>query len=175
MSVNKSIQNPLYLVGMPGSGKTIVGRLLAERLGVPFTDVDEAIMESSGKSITAVFKEEGEMAFRAMELAWAEQEHQAGVYATGGGLPCFHDNMSKLLKKGDVIYLKTSIDDLQRRLSGDTKRPLVSGLSQDELRAKITTIHGERNSCYSKASLIVNTDEHSPAQLVEKIIEELDL
>src|SRR4051812_42947171 len=117
----------LVLVGLPGSGKSTVGRGLARRVGLPFIDSDHAIEQRLGCSIRDYFAREGEAAFRDIEQQ-VLGEIAAGapcVLATGGGSVLRKANRDTLRGAGHVVYLRASPDDLWRRLRNDSKRPLL--------------------------------------------------
>ena len=117
----------LSLVGLPGSGKSTVGRQLARRLQLPFADSDQAIEQRLGCPIREFFEREGEARFRDIEqevIAHLCAEHQ-GVLATGGGAVLRPENRAQLRAAGTVVYLKSQPEDLMRRLRHDSKRPLL--------------------------------------------------
>src|SRR6188768_135637 len=97
----------IFLIGLPGSGKTTLGKQLAERLGYAFVDTDEEIVKREGRSIPDIFTQDGEDKFRLMEKEVLEElvGKTNTVVSTGGGLPCFHQNMFMIRNKGMAIYL----------------------------------------------------------------------
>jgi len=100
---------PVFLIGFMGSGKTTWGKKLSNALQVPFIDMDHVIVEKIGMSIPEYFQQHGEEAFRKVEqTVMKEQEGRAGIISTGGGTPCYFDNMDWLLANGTVLYLKHS-------------------------------------------------------------------
>jgi shikimate kinase len=115
------------VVGPPGSGKTVTGRALADLLGVPFHDTDEAIVRAVGRSIADLFVEDGEAAFRALERAEVErallEEH--GVVALGGGAPV-QPGAAELLAGHTVVFLDVGIADASKRIGFDQSRPLLA-------------------------------------------------
>ena len=147
----------IFLTGFMGCGKTHSARHLAEAMGIPFIDLDDYIEEKQGKTIAAIFAEEGEEAFRNIEanaLRTAGQAEQF-IMATGGGSPCFHQNMDWMNQRGKTIYLKAPAWLLQGRLVHQTsKRPLLAQRSPEELLQFIETKLLERESYYAKAQLI---------------------
>ena len=115
------------VVGPPGSGKTVTGRVLAELLGVPFHDTDEAIVRQAGRSIADIFVEDGEAAFRALERvevvrALAEER---GVVALGGGAPV-QPGAAEVLEGHTVVFLDVGIADASKRIGFDQSRPLLA-------------------------------------------------
>ena len=138
----------LVLVGYMGSGKTTTGKILAERLGIPFIDLDHYISEKLGMSITDLFKNKGAVFFRKVEreaLLHLGHSDDSFVLSTGGGTPCFGDNLEnmKVFPNTIVVYLKLSIPELVTRLEGEMdQRPLLAGLDKapftvEEISAKI--------------------------------------
>ena len=126
--------NHLYLIGLPGSGKTTLGRRLATLYDRPFLDLDAVIVAAAGQDIPAIFAAEGEAGFRQREAAALREVASRPaplVVATGGGTPCFHDNMRVLLATGFALWLDVSLATLARRLAGGMQagtRPLVAAV-----------------------------------------------
>ena len=123
--------NHLYLIGLPGSGKTTLGRQLAAHYGRAFLDLDAAIVAEAGRSIPEIFAQEGEAGFRAREAAAlravAAQPGPPLVVATGGGAPCFLDNVAVLRGSGFLLWLDVPLPELVRRLGRSrTSRPLLA-------------------------------------------------
>ncbi len=123
----------LYLIGLPGAGKTTLGQQLAAHYGRPFVDLDAAIVAAAGQDIPAIFAAEGEAGFRAREAAaLAEVAGRAAplVVATGGGTPCFGDNLARMRTSGFVLWLDGPLPELARRLAAAGQaaaRPLLAG------------------------------------------------
>ena len=121
----------LYLIGLPGSGKTTLGQQLAAHYGLAFLDLDAAIVAAAGQSIPAIFAAEGEAGFRVREAAAlravAARPGPPLVVATGGGTPCFHENMAVLRASGFVLWLEVPLPTLVRRLGRHrASRPLLA-------------------------------------------------
>ena len=174
MEINENTN--LYLVGYPGTGKTTVGRLLAKKLHLSFTDVDEFIENRYHKTITRIFEEKGESGFREIERR-ALQEiscFENIVVSTGGGLPCFFDNMDLMNRTGMTIYLKASVDDLIKRLSGDMqKRPLLKGKNAEELRDFIEENLRKREPFYSQSRFVIDILQCFTKKELENRVDEL--
>ncbi|HEY1250496.1 MAG TPA: thiamine phosphate synthase [Thermoanaerobaculia bacterium] len=151
----------LFLVGFMGSGKTAVGRRIAERLGVAFVDLDEEIERASGKTVRALFEESGEAAFRARESAYLEGTAglPRAVVATGGGCFAFEGNRAAIARLGVSIALQAPLATVQTRLSGKTDRPLFRSPEQ------LAQLYTERAPFYRMASVQVNL---SGAETVEE-------
>lgn len=163
------MDRPLFLVGMMGAGKTTVGRLLAKQLAVPFRDTDLDIAQAKGMPVAAIFAKEGEAVFRALEADWVMNLLPVPVViATGGGLPIYGNNMSKLLTLGTVIYLEVNAISAQKRLANKSaERPLWRN------KASWQQLLEARELIYSAAHYTVNTigkTELAVAHEIEKII-----
>ena len=158
----------LYLIGNMGSGKTTVGKRVAERLGLPFYDLDQRIEQATGLTIAELFTQQGEARFRDLEsCALAEIAYlPQGVVATGGGVVLRADNRALMRSRGWVIYLRASPDTLWRRLKHATDRPLLRTESPYEtLRAIVQA----RESLYQEADWVIETDALSPEEVAEAI------
>lgn len=154
---------PLFLVGYMASGKTTFGKALAEKLNVPFIDLDDYIEESTGQTISEIFSNRGEKGFRELEkemLLKASQISESAVIATGGGTPCHFDNMEFINSHGISVFLETSIPVLiNRLLEENAKRPLVAGKTDEEIRDLVLSQMCERLSFYLEAKLKWSGDE----------------
>lgn len=164
----------IILVGLPGSGKTTIGRQLARRLGLPFVDSDQVIEARLGCSIREYFEREGEDAFRDLEqtvLDELSQQHQ-GVLSTGGGSVLRPVNRQRLHERGHVVYLRSAPEDVYRRLRHDKSRPLLQ--VQDPL-ARLRALHEARDPLYREAAhLVLETGRPSVAALVGKLLAQLE-
>lgn len=152
----------IFLVGFMGCGKSTFGRKLSKSLGYAFIDMDTFIEERAGRTIPQIFSEDGEKQFRQLETeaveALSNQVHC--IIATGGGAPCFNDNMTRMNALGRTVYLELSPEILAQRLVLDpTERPVLEGKKGDELIAHITTKLSERNAYYKKATFTVDADK----------------
>jgi shikimate kinase len=165
----------ISLVGLPGSGKSTVGRQLARRLGLPFTDSDHAIEQRIGCSIGEFFEREGEPRFRDMEESVIRELAQAGsgVLATGGGAVLRAANREQLHRAGHVVYLRTTPEEVFRRLRHDRNRPL---LQVDDPLQRLYKLFEERDPLYREtAQFIVETGRPSVATLVNMVMMQLEL
>ena len=151
----------IFLIGFMAAGKSTVGRALADRLGFDLVDTDIVIEERMGKPLAEVVATRGEEFFRSSESALLDEIIASDssvniVVACGGGMPCFGDNMAKMLTHGTVIYLQSSEEALFDRLLGDKQhRFLICNKNADELSEYIRTTLALRSSYYCKADLIV--------------------
>lgn len=165
----------VILVGMPGSGKSTVGRSLARRLQLPFSDSDAVIEEHLGTSIRSYFESHGEAAFRDLEQEAIDALTQgpAGVLATGGGAVLRAVNRQHMRQRGTVIYLRCSPEQLVRRVRHDTRRPLLQGA--DPL-ARLRALYAERDPLYREcAHYVLDTHGTSQSMLVGRIVMQLEL
>lgn len=164
----------LILVGLPGSGKSTVGRNLARRLDIPFSDSDHVIEQQIGCSIREFFAREGEDAFRDIEQqVIANLASEPGVLATGGGAVLREANRKVLREAGQVIYLRSNPEDLFRRLRHDANRPL---LQVDDPLARLRELHALRDPLYREtAHFVIETGRPSVPTLVNMIMMQLEL
>ncbi|MBR6882219.1 MAG: shikimate kinase [Bacteroidales bacterium] len=159
----------ITLCGFMGSGKTTVGKVLADFLGCPFLDLDDLVVKKAGKSIPEIFAEDGEPAFRVMEAQVLRKTvekyaESTAVLALGGGAVMTPASASLLHGKTDCIYLRATLETLSARLEGETAgRPLAD----DSLAARLA----EREPVYEEtAHVTVDTDGLSPEEVADEII-----
>jgi shikimate kinase len=151
----------IFLIGMPGSGKTTLGKKIADELHLPFVDLDDEIVKKDGRSITEIFSASGEEYFRQTESAtlmeWASSSRDF-VMATGGGAPCFHMGIEVINKTGVSVFLDVPIPTLLDRLKSKTDRPLLSD-DLTEKEQKLRSLRDTRLSCYNEAKIkLTNPD-----------------
>jgi shikimate kinase len=161
----------IVLVGFMGAGKTTVGRLLAERLGLPFTDSDEAIERHAGRSVPQIFAEDGEPAFRALEHQVIAEllDGPALVLALGGGA-AEHPGTRDRLARAQVVYLQVGYEQAMRRVGGDAdpgSRPLLA-------RPDLAATYQRRLPRYAEiATLTVSTDGRRPERISQDVLARL--
>ena len=170
----------IILVGYMGSGKTTVGKALSKETGMMFYDLDWYIESRMRKTVSEIFAERGEEAFRKIEYNMLHEvaEFEDVIISCGGGTPCFFDNMDYLNQQGDVVYLKATPETLYKHLlMAKVERPLLKGKSPEELIAYITEHLKEREPFYQKARHTVDVtllDNYDKINItVEKIKEQL--
>lgn len=164
----------IVLLGYMGSGKSTVGKHLAEELSMEFIDLDSFIETSLKESISSIFKRKGEIYFRKKEtelLQKALSEHNNMVLSVGGGTPCYGSNMDVLLAATpNVFYLKCSIPTLSKRLiQGKERRPLIAHLKNEEIPEFIGKHLFERSPFYAKAHKTIICDEKSTDEIGKEI------
>lgn len=164
----------LFLIGLPGSGKTFLGKELARAMKLPFVDLDKEIERAQGKLIKDIFKAVGENRFREAEARelrhWCESD-QGFVMATGGGAPCFFDNLQRINESGKSIFLDVPSQEILRRmmLSKIEDRPLLAASGRDGLKEKIEFMRSSRISYYRQAHIVLQGERITAAQVIEKL------
>lgn len=163
------------LVGLPGSGKSTVGKQLARRLQLPFFDSDQTIEGEQGCSIRQFFEREGEVRFRDLEESALDALTQlsCGVLSTGGGAVLRQINRRRLRERGQVVYLRSTPDELFRRLKHDVNRPLLQ--VADPLN-RLKELFAQRDPLYREtAHFVIETGRPSVSTLVNMIVMQLEL
>ena len=162
----------VVLIGFMGSGKSTMGIRLSYQLRYVLEDTDKLIEARAGKTISEIFAQEGEEAFRQMETEILEklvEKRGQRVYSVGGGTPVRAVNRPLLKKLGTVVYLRTRPETIYERLKDDTTRPLLQG--EDPL-GKIRRLMAEREEAYMEtADMVLDVDEMTADQVVERIAE----
>ena len=155
-----------------GSGKSTIGKLLAEKMKMNFIDLDEYIEKKTGMTITDTFKIQGEKKFRLIEHNSLKEliEKTNVVISLGGGTPCFHNNMELVNKNGISVYLSTNADILaERLLKVRNSRPLVRDLNEKDISSFIETNLKKRLPFYEKANYTLQSGNKSAEELAEEI------
>lgn len=160
----------IFLIGYMGSGKSTLGRSLALELKMTFIDLDSFLEEKYFRTIPQIFAEEGEEGFRRKERKVLEEVSAFDdvIVATGGGAPCFFDNMNLMNNSGFCIFLDIATDALVSRLiHAKTERPLIKGKSPEELHDFINEMMLKRRPFYEKARYILKGNEIHTDQVVQ--------
>jgi shikimate kinase len=156
-----------------GSGKSHWGRLLSQKLSIPFFDLDEQVAEQAGKSIAEIFAEEGEEHFRVQEkqeLHIITETHESFVMACGGGSPCYFNNIEYMQQAGITVWINTPLEILfQRLVKEKDNRPLIKNLSDEQLKGFISKKFADRKIYYEQAAIKIDEEPVQIEKLVEKI------
>jgi len=161
----------IYLMGMMGSGKSTVGKTLSQQLGKPFIDLDLEIEQSTGKTISEIFENDGAEHFRNIESNQLQQ-HSDSIVACGGGIILKEENRVIIKENGKAILLTASIPELSNRLSASANRPL---LTDDNMEETLTKLWLERQLLYlSTADYTIETDGKTPEKITEEILNQLN-
>ena len=162
-----------YLIGMMGSGKSSVGKLLANKLQYSKIDIDKEIEKNEKLSVKEIFEKKGENYFRQIESKYLLRKRKLAVVSCGGGIILNKKNREFLKTSGYTIYLKSSISTLEKRLLNENGRPL---LSNDNLKETLINIYSERKTLYtSAANTTIITDRRSVKEVCELIIKKLKI
>lgn len=162
----------IFLIGMPGAGKSTFGKKFSKLIKYDFIDTDFEIEKMEGNSVKHIFKEKGETYFRKLENALLKDitKLDKKVVATGGGLPIFLNNMDILNKEGITIFLDVPLEELLRRNEKNNDRPL---LNKENKRDKLNRMYDDRINVYNKCKIKVENYNVSDFKLSYKILEEI--
>ncbi|MBO7290105.1 MAG: shikimate kinase [Bacteroidaceae bacterium] len=164
----------IFLTGYMGAGKTTLGRALAAEMGIPFIDLDHYIEKRHCKTIAQLFAEKGEEGFREIERRMLHEvgEFEDVIISTGGGTPCFFDNIEYMNSQGTTVYLDVPVERLFIRLSiARSKRPLIKEKNDEELMAFIIEQLEKRAPHYSKAQYSFKADKLEDVTQVKASVE----
>lgn len=168
----------IYLLGFMGAGKTTIGKKLAAKLNYKFVDLDEYIEEKQKLSIPKIFQKHGENKFREYEKEALNEtfEFKNTIISTGGGAPCFFDNIEQINKNATSIYLKFPAEILASRIKSDSlnERPLAKQKNREELIQFTKEKLEEREKYYSQAKIIISEPRLKPNELVNLILKKLE-
>ena len=159
----------LYLVGFMGTGKTTIGRMVAQRIGFALIDSDQEIEKQQGRTIADIFAKDGEPAFRAMERAFIDEGHAAtrAVVSCGGGLVVQPGMLAALQARGVVICLHASIETILARTARHRHRPLLNVEDPD---VRVRTLYAAREPVYKRAGTVILTDSRPLQDIVAHVI-----
>ena len=159
---------PIVLTGFMGCGKSTLGRLLAQRLGCQFVDLDGAIERQAGMTIPQIFDRQGEETFRLLETQKLKEllEDSSLVIATGGGAVLREENRALMLQKGVVVFLKAASDVIYQRISLNDRRPLAKGKSREEMAA----LYQSRMPFYQQCHICYEELDKTPLQCANELL-----
>lgn len=162
------VRKNIILVGFMGTGKTVTGRVLAERTGMELVDMDSLIEKQQGKTIPEIFAQDGEAAFRAMERRLVQElsKRSGLVVSTGGGVVLNPENITDFEKTGLVVCLTASPETISQRLENDTSRPLLSG----DKKGQISALLEKRKPLYAAIAHQINGDLLGPDERADAIL-----
>lgn len=153
----------IFLIGFMGAGKTHWGKQVANRMGLPFHDLDELIVAQESKSIAEIFNDHGEEYFRLAEKQMLEElveREDSMIISCGGGTPCFFNNIDFMKRYGIVVWLNTQVEViLQRLLKERMHRPLLKDIKDEDLRNHIIRKLNERRMYYEQADVIIDKED----------------
>ena len=169
----------LYLIGYMASGKSTIGRKIAKRTELTFFDTDKMVEEAEGAAVADIITYAGEEYFREAERRALEQtaEVENAIISTGGGLPVWGDNQAWIAEQGMSVYLKRTPEQILSRLSphGRQKRPKFRGKSDEELLQFMHEHLAEREPIYEKADMVIDCEEVSDEEIVERLSQVFNL
>lgn len=167
----------ICLLGYMGSGKSLIANELSKILKIDKIDLDWEISKREGHTIPEIFEKKGEIYFRKIEKEILEEYLNAQnniILSLGGGTPCYYNNMETIKSKSQSIYLRAKVSTLVERLVGEkSQRPLVARIGEEDLPNFIGQHLFERNQFYNQANIIIDVDNLSPDEVIEKILEKL--
>jgi shikimate kinase len=167
----------ITVIGYMAAGKSTIGEILAKKYNLPFIDLDKAIEKHTGYTITETIFNKGELYFRKLERQILEEVIQSEkfVLSSGGGTPCYYDNMELINRNSISIFLQNTVQNLYERLENSKAgRPLIAHLDGDALKEYVGKHLFERNVFYEKATLVINTANKMPDQITNEIMNVLD-
>ncbi|MEQ8425015.1 MAG: shikimate kinase [Cyclobacteriaceae bacterium] len=166
----------IFFIGLPGCGKTTIGSKLAQSLKTSFVDLDHEIVKGEKQQVAVIFEKLGEQQFRVIEQKYlknfcASQENF--VMATGGGTPCFFDNLELINNSGVSIFLDTATNEIANRMMKTelAKRPMFANQNVATVAGRVAELRSQRIQFYNKAHIILSGDEINPEGIVQKVEE----
>jgi shikimate kinase len=160
----------IYFIGYMGAGKTTITKLLANELHLPFYDTDQEIEKKEKKSVSEIFKKNGELYFRILETELLKNISQNSIISCGGGLPIHNNNMGLINSKGISIYLKASNNCLFNRLKKEKgNRPLIDNKTNEELEVYIKNELQNRSPFYNLANHTILVDDKSVNEVLREV------
>ncbi len=168
----------VFLTGFMGSGKTTVGKKLAEITGFRFFDLDEKIVRDSGMEITGIFRIAGESGFRKIETESLKKSVSGrnNIIALGGGGLIKEENLKIVKDSGTLVYLKAPLEELLERIISNSERPLINRIKEREDKIKeLTGLFRQREKSYLEAGITIDTEQKSITEIAEEIKKTLNI
>ncbi len=164
----------VFLIGLPGSGKSTIGKSLALELSYPFIDLDQEIEKAEGRTIKQIFKQMHEGYFRQLESKALKkhcQSRDSFVMATGGGAPCFFDNIEHINKAGKSIFLDVPTKVIAKRIMNShiSERPLFSTYDQESLKDRVEFMRSQRIAFYKQAHITISGEQINIKDLADRL------
>lgn len=168
------MNNILFLTGMPASGKSYWAKVLSQHLGLPFFDLDQQIIKTTALTIPELFAQ-GESGFRLFEQQelsrLIDHQHHNAIIATGGGTPCFHDNLRLMKASGKIIFLNPPLSVIVQRIQNSAgERPLLHS-NDPNLESSLQNLYQERAPIYLQADLVIDPLNISPENFARQLKE----
>lgn len=169
----------IYLIGLPGSGKSTLGKTIAQKLNYTYFDMDDVICAKEKQTIEELFADKGENYFRELEYEILQDTFtlKNTIVSTGGGVPCFFDNIIEMKKHGLTIFINPTTEELTNRLfgQGGKNRPLLKGKTQKQVLDFLESKYKERKPYYEQASLIFSTNKLSADDVLKRLKKEYSI
>ena len=164
----------IFLIGLPGSGKSTLGKHVAEKLKLPFIDLDHEIERQMNAPIKDIFEKQGQELFRSIEHKLLHQlcEHSTDfVMATGGGAPVYFDNMAYMNQQGSTIFLDVSAKEIANRIKKTkvTERPLLADTHPEALKDQIEFLRSQRLPIYKQAQVCIESNSIAPSDILKAL------
>lgn len=161
----------IFLIGLMGSGKSFLGEKISQSIQLPFLDLDAEIEKQEGLPVSKIFSAKGQEYFRTIEAVALRKhsERKEFVMATGGGTPCFHDNMNFIIQTGTSIFLNTPVKEILKRLNGPQKkqRPLLEDVQDNDVEQTLEEMLQNRLPFYEKADFTVSGATVSASDIIQ--------
>jgi shikimate kinase len=169
------LSQPLFLCGMMGSGKSTIGKALAQKLSVPYHDLDDIIEQESGLTIPEIFNQKGEDAFRQLEqeLIIRISQTAEGIVSLGGGALQNQQVTDHVKLQGWLVFIECNVDTLYSRLKNSSDRPMIANLNEQELKQKIQSLLNQRLSYYKQAHFSIKNNLDSVDDTINELIQKL--
>lgn len=162
----------IFLLGLPASGKSTLGKRLSERMGRGYLDTDDWIVQREGMSVSDIFLTKGALYFRSCEaevIGYLAEIMHPMVVATGGGLPCYHNNMERMNALGTTIYLDVKLDLLAKRIL-PKGRPMFENVSKEDIEKRLNRLRSERDSIYNQSQYRLKLEVEDEEEILDRVL-----